>query len=189
MGGGNRGAFVLDKDSGRRLTAQPSQSSVGSFQEPDIFKENTMLMRIGCAVLVLASLAAAKDTSDEQAIRKMDADWSAAAQAKDADKASSFYADDATFLPENAPKVEGKAQIRAAWANMLATPGLSVSFGPTKIEISKSGDVAYDIGTTEVKTTDAQGSTITAAGKYVVVWRKQADKQWKVVADIFNSDK
>jgi len=29
------------------------------------------------------------------------------------------------------------------------------------------------------------GTVNTEVGKYVVVWKKQPDKQWKVIADIF----
>ncbi len=125
---------------------------------------------------------------DEQAIRKLDTDWSAAAGSKDVDKTVSYYADDASAFPFNAPIATGKEQIRQVWAHLTSLPGFALSFSPTKIEVAKSGDIAYDIGTFELKTNDAQGNVSTEVGKYVVVWRKQ-DKQWKVVADIFNTDK
>ena len=41
------------------------------------------------------------------------------------------------------------------------------------------------IGTTA---NDAKGKQVNDTGKYVVVFRKQADGAWKVAADIFNSD-
>ncbi len=68
-------------------------------------------------------------------------------------------------------------------------PGFALSFGSTKIEVAKSGDIAYDVGTFELRFNDASGKPTTEIGKYVVVWKKQADKQWKVVADIFNTDR
>lgn len=145
---------------------------------------------IGCSVLLLASLAPAqKGNTNEEAIRKLDAEWSAAAQNKDVEKSISFYAEDAVFLPTNAPKAEGKAQIRDAWSHLLGLPGVALNFGPTKIEVAKSRDMAYDVGTYELKMNDPQGNPTTEIGKYVVVWKKQPDKQWKVVADIFNPDK
>ncbi len=70
--------------------------------------------------------------ADEQAIRKLDAEWSAAAQNKDVEKSVSFYAEDGVMLPGNAPKAAGKAQIRDLWSHMVASPGFGVSFGPTK---------------------------------------------------------
>jgi uncharacterized protein (TIGR02246 family) len=148
------------------------------------------LLLMGGSILLLASLAmAAKGMTDEAAIRKLDADWSAAAQSKDVEKTISFYAADGSILPANAPKATGKEQIRAVWSHLLVDLKADVSFGPAKIEVAKSGDIAYDIGTYELKVKDAQGNAVTEIGKFVVVWKKQPDKQWKVAADIFNADK
>lgn len=148
------------------------------------------LWLIGCSVLLLASLAVAKKgASDEEAIRKLDAEWSAAAESKDVDKTVSFYAPDGSMLPANAPKATGQEQIRAVWAHLLTDLKADVTFAPTKIEVAKSGDLAYDVGTYQLKVKDAQGNPVTEIGKFVVVWKKQPDKQWKVMADIFNADK
>jgi len=141
------------------------------------------------AVLVFAgtTISAAQKSNpnpDEQAIRKLDKDWSAAAGSKDVDKTVSFYSDDASALPFNAPIANGKDQIRQVWAHLTSLPGFALSFGPTKIEVAKSGDLAYDVGTFELKTNDAQGNTTTEVGKYTVVWKKQADGSWKFALDL-----
>lgn len=142
------------------------------------------------AILISSSVALAADkaAADEKSLRDMDAAWSHAAETKDIDKTVSYYADDATFLPSNAPVVHGKDGIRAAWAQFMATPGYSLQFTPAKIVVSKSGDMAYDIGTFQSASNDAQGQPQTSVGKYVVVWVKQGG-QWKVAADTFNLDK
>jgi len=145
------------------------------------------LCLIGTCVLMLASLALGQ--KDEDVIRKLDAEWSAAAQNKDVDKAVSVYADDGSMLPNHGSIATGKSQIREVWAHLLSLPGINVSFAPTKIAVAKSKDMAYDVGAYELTMNDAQGNPTTEIGKYVVVWKKQADKQWKVVADIFNPDK
>ena len=80
-----------------------------------------------------------------------------------------------------------KASTSSAFMLKMSLPGFALSFTPTKIEVAKSGDIAYDVGTFELKTTDPQGKLVSEAGKYVVVWKKQ-NGQWKAVADIFNSD-
>ena len=128
-------------------------------------------------------------SADEQAIRKLDKEWSASTQSKDAGKMLAYYAEDASALPFSAPIATGKEQIQKVWTGLMAMPGFSLSFAPTKIEVAKSGDLAYDVGTFELKFNDANGKPTTEIGKYVVVWKKQADKQWKAVADIFNTDK
>jgi uncharacterized protein (TIGR02246 family) len=144
------------------------------------------LFLLGIGVLIAQK---SPGNPDEQAIRKLDKDWSAAAQTKDAGKMLSYYAEDASVFPFNAPIATGKEQIQKLWTGLMAMPGFSLTFAPTKIEIAKAGDMAYDVGTAELKLNDASGNSTTMVGKYVVVWKKQPDKQWKAVADIFNTDK
>jgi len=141
-------------------------------------------------VLMFVSLAAAQANggADESAIRKLDQAWSKAVQDRNVDQAVSFYAPDASVLPFNAPIANTPEQIRAIWQHLLSDQNTTISFGPSKIELSKSGDMAYDLGWVELKTKDAQGNPATERGKYVVVWRKR-NGQWKAVADIFNTDK
>jgi uncharacterized protein (TIGR02246 family) len=152
-------------------------------------------MKIGLlAALFIAGIGvsfAQKSTgsADEQAIRRLDKEWSAAAQSKDAGKMLAYYAEDGSAFPFNAPIATGKEQIQKLWSGLMSMPGFSLTFAPSKIEVAKSGDLAYDVGTFELKHNDANGNPTTTAGKYVVVWKKQADKQWKAVADIFNTDK
>ncbi|MGZ4815353.1 MAG: YybH family protein, partial [Terriglobales bacterium] len=124
----------------------------------------------------------------EQKIRDLDKAWSQAAQSKDLDKAVSYYADDASVLPFNAPIATGKDAIHEVWQHLMSLPGFSLTFAPTKINVAKSGDMAYEIGTFELRTNDPQGNPTTTDGKYVVTWKK-INTQWKVEADIFNTNK
>ena len=83
-----------------------------------------------------------RSASDEEEIRKADAKWSESAKIGTLETILSFYADDACVLPFNAPLAQGKSSIRQLFTNMFSKPGWSVSFGPTKIELAKSGDLA-----------------------------------------------
>ena len=136
------------------------------------------------AVILLACAAAFAQSADEKAIRDLDQQWAQATQQKNADKAASFYAADACLFPPGSPVATGTKQIQETWKNFLGDPNIeSVNFGPNKIEVAKSGDMAYDTGWTEIKSKSG-----TQRGKYVVVWKKIGGK-WKAVADIFNEDK
>src|SRR5437773_700149 len=59
---------------------------------------------------------------DERAIREADAATLKAAQAKDVDGAVANYAEDGSWLPPNAPMVNGKAAIRAGWEKLIGSP-------------------------------------------------------------------
>lgn len=127
--------------------------------------------------------------ADEATLRKMDDEWSkAAGSTKDVEKTVSFYSDDAIVMPPNIPTLTGKEPIRALWKSMLGTPSFSGGWQATKVEVARSGDLAYVSGNYEFKETDAGGKPITDKGKYLEIWKKQADGSWKCVADMFNSD-
>jgi ketosteroid isomerase-like protein len=149
-----------------------------------------------CASLTLLLLAAAcgptppPDTraADVSALRDLDAQWSKTAGTRDLDATVAYYGDDASLLPPNAPIVTGKQAIRGAWSAMVA-PGVSLSWQADKVEAARSSDLGYMTGTYTMSTKQSLNSApVTEQGKYVEVWKKQADGKWKVVADIFNTD-
>jgi uncharacterized protein (TIGR02246 family) len=125
--------------------------------------------------------------ADEKAIRDLDAQWSKAAAARDVDGTVSYYSDDASLLAPNAPIASDRQSIHASWASLLG-PDTSLSWQANKVEVARSSDLAYLVGTYQLTTKDAQGKPVSDNGKFVEVWKKQADNKWKVVADIFNSD-
>ena len=143
------------------------------------------------AVLSLAFVitsSAADTQAVEQTLRDLDAQWSAAAGTKDVEKTVSFYSNDAIVMPPNAPADTTKETIRKGWQDLLATPGLVISWKTTKVEVAKSGDLAFLSGTYEMTMHDPSGKPINDRGKYVEVWEKQADGKWKCGTDIWNSD-
>ncbi len=151
----------------------------------------TKLVVAGCLALLsftLVCTGSAADTKLEQALRDLDAQWSKDAGAKDVDKAVSYYAESAVVMPPNASAAMTKASIRNAWKEMLTTPGAAISWKATKVEVAKSGDLAYVSGTYEETMTDASGKSAKDHGKYVEIFKKQADGTWKVIVDIWNSD-
>ena len=150
-----------------------------------------LLFVCGCVFLLsftFASPAAAADTKIEQALRDLDAKWSAAAGAKDVDKTVSYYAADAIVMPPNASRAMTKETIRSAWKEMLTSPGAAITWKATKVEVAKAGDLAYVSGTYEQLMTDASGKPAKDRGKYVEIFKKQTDGTWKVIVDIWNSD-
>lgn len=135
-----------------------------------------------------AAVCWAADTKIEQALRDADAQWSKAAGAKDLDKTVSYYSDDAIVMPPNAAAATTKEAVRKVWQDLIASPGLVVSWKATKVEVAKSGDLACLSGTYELTMNDASGKPVNDRGKYCEIWEKQADGKWKCGTDIWNSD-
>jgi ketosteroid isomerase-like protein len=75
------------------------------------------LVLSGCFALLsfaFVGTASSADTKIEQTLRDLDAQWSAAAGAKDVDKTVSYYAADAIVMPPNASSATTKEAIRSA---------------------------------------------------------------------------
>lgn len=151
------------------------------------------LIGAGCVALMLCASGCGsgtpKDTraADEAAVRAADADWAKAAAAKDLNATVSYYSDDASLLAPNAPIAGDKESIREAWNSILG-PDTSIAWQANKVDVARSGELAYLMGTYEMTTSATGSKPLADRGKFVEVWKKQADGNWKCVADIFNSD-
>jgi uncharacterized protein (TIGR02246 family) len=144
---------------------------------------------VGCAQPAQAPPPAPPDTrADEAAIHANVKDWSAAAQAKDADKFASFYAEDGVLMLENSPDFHGKAAIREAVGALMQDPHFALSFAADSVVVARSGDLAYETGTYALTLSDPKKKPSTQKGHYVVVWQKQADGSWRAVRDAPVSD-
>ena len=106
----------------------------------------------------------------------------------DLDKIMTFYADDAVLMPTAEPIVVGKVAIREEWQHILSIPDFQNKSALTKVDVSKSGDLAYSMGTYLSTMRGENGQLVTEPGKWLSVWRRQADGSWLVVAATYNTD-
>ena len=104
-------------------------------------------------------------------------------RAKDLAQATSYYADTAEMFAPNAPAASGKDAVQKLCAGMLGLPGFALTFAPSKIEVSRSGDLAYETGEYGMTLNDKKGKPQTVKAKYVVVWGKQPGGNWKALVD------
>ena len=124
----------------------------------------------------------------EQLLRDLDARWAKAAATKDVEQTIAFYSDDAIVLPPNAASAVTKDAIRNGWKEMFASPGFVISWQPTRVDVVKSGQMAWVSGTYASTMNDASGKSVNDRGKYLEVWEKQSDGNWKCAADMWNSN-
>jgi ketosteroid isomerase-like protein len=99
-----------------------------------------------------------------------------------------FYANDAVVLPPNDVTAASKESINKAVSDLLSLRALTIGWQPAKIEVARSGDLAYARGTYELSFQGAKGKKITDRGKYLEVWKKQPDGGWNCIVDTWSSD-
>jgi uncharacterized protein (TIGR02246 family) len=153
--------------------------------------EKRLILILGtvmCLVLSVGCQApqgpAGLSQADRAAIRQGDENYAMLANARDFKGVAALYAEDATVLPPNQAAVQGRAAIQA----YLGAPPPISNFQAQILEIEGRGDLAYARGTYSVTVTPAGATPIEDRGKYVEIWRKQADGSWKCLRDIYNSD-
>lgn len=95
-----------------------------------------------------------------------------------------IYSADAVLGPPNQPAVVGREALMR-WARML--PPIT-SFTLTELDIDGRGDLAFVHGRYHMVVQPPGAPAAPDSGKYIEVWRKQANGSWKVSRDVFNSD-
>ncbi len=135
----------------------------------------------GCAQK--APEGAAVDLAAEaQAVRDRSAAWLQLAVAKDVvGIVNDVYTSNAVTLFDGNIR-KGSAELQAGMeADNADAPNASISWSTTEVQVAKSGDFAYELGTF---TFDPDGADAAPAvtGEFVTVWSK-ADGSWRAVAD------
>ena len=148
-----------------------------------------------CSVALLSLVCSCANQSapdnrpeDERLIRDMETMASEAVAAKDLGHMVSLYADNASLFYADHPMVAGEDAIRETWKAIFANPGFTMSTKPLKVEFSRNGDLAFAHGAYTVTMNGATGRPTTDRGEYAVVYKRQPDGKWKIVADNGNSD-
>jgi ketosteroid isomerase-like protein len=124
--------------------------------------------------------------ANQEALMQADRDWSDAASS--AEGHVSFFLDDALVLGANQPIVEGKESIAQMLGQFHSMPGFAIKWNATKAVVAESGELGYTYGAYEFSVSDSTGAPMNEIGKYLTIWNKDADGNWKVKADMFSSD-
>ncbi len=143
-----------------------------------------------CLAVFFFSASIAEDKhpmSATDAVRAADEQWMKVFSAKDLDKSVAFCDEKGAVLAPNAPVAEGREAIAKSFSGFFTLPDLKITWHADKADVAKSGELGYTSGTYQMSFT-GPGKTVTDKGKYVTVWKKEADGSWKVLLDIFNTD-
>ncbi len=98
------------------------------------------------------------------------------------------FTDDSRVLAPNIPMAEGWEASRAVFAKLEALPGYSLKWSPVMADVGGAADLGYTIGTYHMKLPGSDGSIVEIDGKYLSIWKRQPDGNWKIAADMFNTN-
>jgi len=125
----------------------------------------------------------------EVELHALDAAMHQAMIAGDFEKILTFYADDAVVLPNNAPKIVGKAAMRASFEEQQKSGVTIGSFASTVDRAWECGGMVYSVGSYAMSA-NVPGTPRPVAdkGKFFSVYRRTASGSLQIVYDIWNTD-
>ena len=97
-----------------------------------------------------------------------------------------LYTTDALSMPPHVPAVSGNTAIGAYHADSQGPK--TTEFTLSGSEIEGTGDIAFARGTWTYKGTLNDTIEVSDNGKFLAVYKKQADNSWKSHREIWNSD-
>jgi ketosteroid isomerase-like protein len=94
---------------------------------------------------------------------------------------AAWFAEDGVALGNGAAPLIGRVAIAksANWSPKV----YQLTWTPTAAVMGPSGDMGYTWGHFEGRSKDANGNAVTTTGRYMTIWRKQPDGEWKVTLD------
>jgi uncharacterized protein (TIGR02246 family) len=135
----------------------------------------------------VAATAAPDAGAARQAIEVGNTKFVDAVKKSDSTTIAANYADDAIVMAPGAEAWRGRDAIRKGFTGMM-TAMPAKEFSLKTDDITVGGELAVETGSYEMTVQPKGGKEMKDKGKYVVVWKRQADGSWKIIRDIFNSD-
>jgi uncharacterized protein (TIGR02246 family) len=122
----------------------------------------------------------------EAAVRRLTQEWVLACNTKHLDDLLELYVADALVLRSNYPPVRGAAAIREFFFGALDAGLGEVEVDPLRVEVA--GDMAYEAGRCKALIPGATGKRREERGKYLWVFARQSNGEWKLASDCWSSD-
>jgi ketosteroid isomerase-like protein len=97
-----------------------------------------------------------------------------------------YYAEDARILPPGNGEVRGRAAIREMWRGLVASGMVDLVLDTSHIEAS--GDLIVGTGTARATLQPAGAGAVLLEGRYTVVFRRQANGEWRNIIDMYTID-
>jgi len=122
----------------------------------------------------------------EAAVRRVTQEWILACNTRHLDDLLDVYVADALVLRSNHPAVRGAAAVREFFFTALNSGLGEVELEPIRVDVV--GDLAYEAGRCKALVPGTGGKRREERGKYLWVFARQGNGEWKLAADCWSSD-
>jgi ketosteroid isomerase-like protein len=142
----------------------------------------SLLVSLALAAACTASPRAADVAQTRSALQDADRAFNQATAQRRAEGWMQFMAPDGALIRPTGT-LTGPA-VRDAVTKMFADTSFTLTWEPAQADVGSSGDLGYTIGHWEAHSRNEKGAPTSSTGRYLTIWKQQADRSWKVVQDI-----
>ena len=121
--------------------------------------------------------------ADPEALMEADRAFAAAVAEGGAEAWVSWFAEDGAQIQPGVGEVRGRDALRELMAG-LDDPTFTLRWEPRRADVAASGDLGWTTGDFVSEGVGPAGEPRRGQGRYVSIWRRQADGSWKVVLDV-----
>jgi ketosteroid isomerase-like protein len=119
-----------------------------------------------------------------QDIKAQETQWQKDYADKNLNALAAHYAPDAALADVGSPVATSDSDRRKELGQLISDPNLNLTFAADRVQVARSGDLAYSRGHFTIRMTDkTTNKPSTSNGSYLTVWQKQPDDSWKAVED------
>lgn len=136
---------------------------------------------LSALVLTTTACNEAPPPADSSVITSRSDVWEQSLNAKDLDTLVGLYTTDARLMPPGGETMTGHDAVRTAFGGMMDA---GIGGELTTVQASVAGDIGYNVGTFNL----TSGGEVIDTGKFVELWQRGADGEWRIAGDIWNSD-
>jgi len=145
---------------------------------------NLEVLGIAFVATLVACTSAVDLDREREALMDADRAFAEATAARGADGWASVWASDGMQFSDGREPTRGPAAIRELMAPVFADSGSYIKWEPIFADVGSGGDLGYTHGTSEGRIITEAGDTVAFQGRYVTIWKKNADGVWRAVVDI-----
>ena len=136
-------------------------------------------------ILSFTKASGAEPDNIRAIIKAQNARYMAAFKQKDAAGIAALHSEDVTVMAPGRRIVKGRKATEQFLREDFQAGANEIYF--KTLEVTVHGDTAYELGLYTVTVHSESKETIADGGHYVVIWKRQPDRNWLMHVDIWNT--
>jgi uncharacterized protein (TIGR02246 family) len=141
------------------------------------------LLLITSLLILTAASSRSGDQKLELAIEKANSEFEVAIKSGDTATIAAPYMEDGVFIGFDGTCTKGRTEIEKMYRARFDRVGFASAAKIDSKNLVVDGDLAYESGYGEISYVK-EGKTSTSGGRFLTVWQRQADGEWKILRNV-----